>query len=346
MLKHLEISGQTGHSNIYVGDSLENTGRYLPKTRVVVITDTNVWHQYRHRFPDAETIVIGTGEAVKSMETVADIYDRLVALEADRSTFLLGIGGGIVCDITGFVASTYLRGVRFGYVATTLLAQVDASVGGKTGVNFRGYKNMVGTFNQPEFVICDPSVLSSLAAADLACGFAEIVKHAAISDSHYFEMLEEKCDQAQALEPPVMAQIIYDSVQIKADIVNRDEREKGQRRKLNFGHTLGHALEKTRGLRHGEAVSIGMVAAAEVSAAKNLLPRRQVERIEELLTRFDLPTRVEMDWQAVIDALGRDKKREADSIYFVLLSGLGCAVIEPIGLLDLAAVLRGQARAD
>lgn len=341
-MKHLTISGQTGNSTIYVGESIDSIGRYLPDARLVIITDVNVFQHYGHRFPEGEIIVIGTGEAVKTIDTLADIYDRLVALEADRSTFLLGIGGGIVCDITGFAAATYLRGLRFGYAATTLLAQVDASVGGKTGVNFRGYKNMVGAFHQPEFVICDPEVLPTLSHADLACGFAEIVKHAAIADENYFEMLSNRCNEARTLAPDLMADIIYQSVVIKADIVNRDEREKGERRKLNFGHTLGHAVEKTAGLRHGEAVSVGMAAAAELSVAQNLLQRTEADRLEDLLTRFALPTAFDMDVAAVIDALGRDKKREADHIHFVLLAGLGCAVVKPIGLSELEAVLKNK----
>ncbi len=340
-MKIHEISGQTGHSRILVGQAMDDMGRYLPdKCPLVVITDENVRRLYEDRFPKADdVIVIGTGEAIKTLDTVRVIYERLVAAQADRSVFLLGIGGGIVCDVTGFVASTYLRGVRFGYMATTLLAQVDAGVGGKTGVNFMGYKNMVGTFNQPELVVCDPRFLATLPEEDLACGFAEIVKHAAIADIQYFEKLEAFAGKAGAADPETIESIVHRSVLIKADIVRRDEREKGERRKLNFGHTLGHALEKTAGLRHGHAVSIGMAAAARLSMEQGRVSADDVVRLENLLASLDLPTRAVMDVPAVIDALARDKKREGDLIHFVLLNGIGHAVVEPIRLDLLEKVL-------
>lgn len=343
-MKTLQISGQTGHSTIFVGESIENAVKHLPDTRVVIITDENVRRIYSDRFPEGEIITIGTGESIKTLDTIGSIYERLVELQADRSVFLLGIGGGIVCDITGFAASTYMRGVRFGYVATTLLAQVDASVGGKTGVNFKGYKNMVGVFSQPEFVICDPRVLSTLPESELASGFAEIVKHAAIADAGYFERLERSRGEAIALEPETLEWIIHESVSIKSAVVNRDEREKGERRKLNFGHTLGHALEKTAKLRHGEAVSVGMTAAARLSAERGLIRTAEVERLENLLTGLNLPTAMEMDIPAVIDALSRDKKREGDTVHFVLLSGIGNAVVEPIPLGILERVLMESAK--
>ncbi len=341
-MKRLEIVGQTGRSQILVGESLAGAEGFLPDSPVVVITDENVFRLYGAQFPAARVITIGAGESIKTLETVQTIYDRLIQMAADRSVFLLGIGGGIVCDITGFVASTYLRGVRFGYIPTTLLAQVDASVGGKTGVNFMGYKNMVGVFNQPEFVICDPHVLTTLPEAERACGFAEIVKHAAIADADYFELLERSVDGAMALAPDIIERIIYDSVVIKSDIVNRDEKERGERRKLNFGHTLGHAIEKTAGVRHGEAVSIGMMAAARLSAARNLLDPEEVVRIEKLLTGLKLPTDLKVDARSIIEALGRDKKRQGDDLFFVLLAGIGNAVIETIPLATLETVLTGS----
>ncbi len=343
-MKIHEISGKTGHSRILVGKVMDDAAMYLPEEcPLVIITDDTVRHYYEGRFPKASTVIsIGTGEKIKTLDTVAMIYERLVSLQADRSVFLLGIGGGIVCDITGFVASTYLRGVRFGYMATTLLAQVDAGVGGKTGVNFMGYKNMVGTFNQPELVFCDPRFFQTLPEEELSCGFAEIVKHAAIADAMYFETLEHFSMKEQVRDPDVMEPIVYRSVLIKAAIVNRDEREKGERRKLNFGHTLGHALEKTAGLRHGQAVSIGMMSAARLSMEKNLLSAEDVLRLSVLLESLHLPTRADMDVPAVIDALGRDKKREGDMIYFVLMNGIGDALIEKIRLDLLEKILTEQ----
>jgi 3-dehydroquinate synthase len=338
-MKQLEIHGKTGHSRIVVGESLKNLPDYLPETPVVIITDEIVAGLYEKDFPEAPIIKIGMGEGIKTLDTVARIYRELIRLEADRSAFLLGIGGGIVCDVTGFVASTYLRGVRFGYAPTTLLAQVDASVGGKTGVNVDGYKNMAGVFSQPEFVVCDPGVLKTLPERDFCSGFAEIVKHGAISDADYFSFLEKNAEKALALDMAVLERIIYDSVAIKAGVVNQDETEKGERRKLNFGHTFGHAVEKTTGLPHGEAVSIGMIVAARLSEAKGMLAKADVDRMMNLLSRFRLPILIQGDCGKLIDAMARDKKRERDMIHFVLLAAIGRAVVEKISLAELEAVL-------
>ncbi|RJP84196.1 MAG: 3-dehydroquinate synthase [Desulfobacteraceae bacterium] len=335
-MKQFEIQGVTGRSKIVVGEHLENVRFYLPDTPVVIITDDTVAGLYEKNFPSVPVIKIGFGEGIKTLDTVAGIYRELIRLEADRSAFLLGIGGGIVCDVTGFVASTYLRGVRFGYAPTTLLAQVDASVGGKTGVNVDGYKNMAGVFSQPEFVVCDPMVLKTLPERELCSGFAEIVKHAAISDAAYFTYLEKNVANALALDPEVLERIIYDSVAIKAGVVNRDETEKGERRKLNFGHTFGHAVEKTTGLPHGEAVSIGMVVAAKLSAARGMLMPDDVDRIIQLLSCFHLPTRMDSDREKILDALARDKKREGDGIHFVLLTAIGNAVVEKITVAEIS----------
>jgi 3-dehydroquinate synthase len=342
-LKQIKISGHTGRSDIYVGERLKNLSRYLNGRRTVIITDHNVAGFYEKDFPKAHVIRIGTGEKIKTLETVAEIYQQLITVESDRSVFLLGIGGGIVCDITGFAASTYLRGVAFGYAPTTLLAQVDASVGGKTGVNFKGYKNMVGVFSQPEFVICDPFVLKTLPPRELSSGFAEIVKHAAICDASYFQRLEAHAENVMSLETDVLEEIIHDSVAIKAAIVNQDETEKGERRKLNFGHTFGHAMEKTYGIPHGEAVSIGMMLAAQLSKNRKMITQPEVDRLQRLLEHFRLPsnieTGIETDRKNVLDALARDKKRDGDEIYFVLLEKIGRAVVEKIAISELEQVI-------
>jgi 3-dehydroquinate synthase len=335
----LEIHGSTGKSTLLVGEQLNNMDTYLPPSPTVIITDENVRQLYGDRFPEARVIEIGTGESIKTLDTVEDIFQELVALEMDRTVFIVGIGGGIVCDIAGFVASTYLRGVRFGFVATTLLAQVDASVGGKNGVNFSGYKNMVGVFNQPEFVICDPEVLRTLRKRDRGCGLAEIVKHAAIADIRLFDYLEKNVDKALAMAPEAVQRMVVDSVIIKSEIVNRDEKESGERRKLNFGHTFGHAVEKVHKLPHGEAVSIGMMLAAKLSAQKGYLTDAHVVRLQELLNSLKLPTRLAIDKTKVIEALRHDKKRENHTLHFVLLRRMGEAVVEPILLSDLESVI-------
>jgi 3-dehydroquinate synthase len=331
-MQSIVVEGQTGRSQIMVGESLAHLSDHLPPGRTILITDENVAHYYRPMFPDCDLITIGLGEKIKTLATIETIYDRFIALEADRTTFVVGIGGGIVGDITGFAASTYMRGLDFGFVASSLLAQVDATVGGKNGVNFKGFKNMVGVFNQPRFVIADIELLKTLPAEEVACGLAEIVKHACIVDAAYFDYIESHCDAIGRLDPQVMHKLVYDSVKIKAAVVNADEREAGERRKLNFGHTIGHALEKTLGISHGAAVSIGMVQAAELSREKGLLSEEEVNRITTLLDRLHLPTRIDFDRQAVIDAIGKDKKRESSRIKCVLLDGIGRSLVEDISL--------------
>jgi 3-dehydroquinate synthase len=338
-VKILEIHGTTGDSAILVGESLRNLERYTSVEEALIITDTNVKRHYLKDFPRCEVIEIGTGEKVKNLDTVQAVYGRLVELEAERSSFIVGVGGGIVCDITGFVASTYLRGVRFAFVSSTLLSQVDASVGGKNSVNFGGYKNMVGVFNQPEFVICDMNLLKTLPEKELSCGFAEVIKHAAIADRGMFSYLEEHYGEALKLDFEVMEKLVYDSLVIKSSIVSRDEREKGERRKLNFGHTFGHAIEMTTGFPHGEAVSVGMVLASELSTKRGYLPVEDAGRIEGLLQKVRLPTRLRGLGGELVDALRKDKKRKGDSIHFVLLHGLGNAVVEEISIKELEAVI-------
>jgi 3-dehydroquinate synthase len=335
-MKEIIVHGGTGRSVIRIGEHLKNIHNYLPVDHPIIITDDNLWRLYGETFPRGEVIRIGTGEGVKNLDTVQDIYRRLIACEADRSSFILGIGGGIVCDIAGYVASTYMRGVRFGFVATTLLAQVDASVGGKNGVNFGGFKNMVGVFNQPEFVVCDLTLLKTLPDIEVQCGFAEIVKHGAIADAEMFRYLEKNYMAALALDPGVIQKLVVDSVVIKSGVVNRDEKEKGERRKLNFGHTFGHAFEKVAGIPHGQAVSAGMAMAASLSARRRGLSGEAVERIHRLLEYFRLHTHLALDVQAVIDALGKDKKRERRMINFVLLDDIGRAVVQEIAIGELA----------
>ncbi len=338
-MKVLEIHGSLGDSTLLIGESLKNLRKYLPPGKVVIITNTHVRQYYSKDFPSCEVIELGTGEGIKNLDTVKAVYGRLLELEIDRSSFIVGIGGGIVCDIAGFVASTYLRGIGFGFVSSTLLAQVDASIGGKNGVNYRGYKNMVGVFSQPEFVICDTELLRTLPQRELLYGLAEVVKHAVIGDADLFSFLEEHYEKALRLDTDVIERLVYDSLVIKSSIVNVDEKEKGERKKLNFGHTLGHAIEKTTGVPHGEAVGAGMLMATALSEKKGHLRSRDVERIKGLLGGLKLITGPRFDPESVVDALRRDKKRRGDHIDFVLLQGIGHAVIEQISIKELEDVV-------
>lgn len=339
-MRKITIQGHQSDSHILINEKLANIKRYLPAGRVVTVTDETVARLYRPAFPAEEVLTIGTGEGIKNLETVRKLYEGL-RLETDRATFILAIGGGIVCDIAGFVASTYLRGLRFGFAATTLLAQVDASVGGKNGVNFSGTKNIIGVFNQPEFVLCDLELLKTLPEKEIINGMAEIVKTALIADAGLFYYLEKEYPKARVLDAAVIEKLVHATVSIKAGIVGRDEREGGERRLLNFGHTFGHAIESTTGLAHGAAVSVGMVLANELSVQKGLLDRLKADRIKSLLRNLGLPVQVVFDRQAVLEALKKDKKRIENHIRFVLLKDFGQTMVEPIAIEDLErAVIR------
>jgi len=316
-------------SIIMVGGKIEDFPHFLPENRkTIIITDENIYHYYREKFSEYPVIKIGTGESVKVLNTVQNIIGQLIQLEADRSSMILGIGGGIVCDITGFVASVFMRGVSFGFISTTLLSQVDASVGGKNGVNLEGYKNIIGVFNQPKFVICDPTLLLTLPKRELSCGFAEIIKHVLIADAKMLEFLEEKSTEALSLKPVVINQLIEHSVNIKAHIVNQDEKEKGERKKLNFGHTFGHAIEKIRKGNHGEAVAIGMVLAAKISKIEGLIDETDLQRITKIIQAYDLPVECPYEIETLFKILKKDKKRDGDSIHFILLNRIGEALIK------------------
>ena len=338
-MRTIEISGITGNSIVYIGESIKNISDYINIDKTTIITDSNVKHHYEHYFPRCKVIEIGTGEKIKTLDTVKTIYEKLIEFEVDRSCFILGIGGGIVCDIAGFVASTYMRGIDFGFVSTSLLSQVDASIGGKNGINFSGYKNMVGVFNQPQFVICDLDMLSTLPKKILQCGFAEIVKYAAIYDGHLFSFIEDNYKNALELNKSVIEKLVYDSINIKSTVVKKDEKEKGERRKLNFGHTFGHAIEKTTGMPHGESISIGMIAAAELSVKRHTLSYKEAERIKRLLQNFSLPVKFPVNKERLKDALRKDKKRKDNNIQFVLLKKIGNAFVKEIEIKELEKVI-------
>ena len=331
-MQRIHITGSSGSSQILVGERLENLSRYLPQGKTVLITDTHVNDLYGHLFPVKEVIEIGCGEEIKTLDTVRRLYERLIDLAVDRSSFIVGVGGGVVCDIVGFVAATYMRGVRFGFVSTSLLSQVDASVGGKNGVNLSGYKNMIGVFCQPEFVICDLSMLSTLPSREVRCGMGEIVKHALIGDAGMFEYLEENHSGAVALDLSVIEKLVHQSVMIKSAVVNRDEKEAGERRILNFGHTFGHGIEKTTDLSHGEAVSVGMVLAGALSQQMGLLEPSVLQRVCMLLEKLRLPVQIPTNPELIIDALHKDKKRQGQHLHFVALEDIGRVSVHSVTL--------------
>lgn len=326
-MKTVDIKTFRRLSKVLIGESIENFHTYIPETNVIIITDSNISRYYGHLFNAFPVVEIGLGEKNKNMATLGYIFKKFVEFEVDRSWFVVGVGGGIVCDVAGFAASVYMRGLRFGFVSTTLLSQVDASVGGKNGLNFEGYKNMIGVFNQPEFVICDPNMLASLDRREFVAGFAEIIKAGAIRKPKLFRYIEDNIEKALAHDPKIIEELVYQSVLMKAEVVEKDEQERGERRILNFGHTFAHALEKTGTMLHGEAVSIGMVLAAKLSNKIGQLPVDEVERLGHLLKRAELPVEFNFEMEQVINAMRKDKKREGESMHLVLLKKIGDAYI-------------------
>jgi 3-dehydroquinate synthase len=305
----------------------------------VIVTDRTVHGLHSHRFPDVPVLVVEDGEGSKTLEQAGKLHQQLVQLELDRNAFVVGVGGGVVCDLTGFVAATFLRGVSFGFVATTLLAQVDAAIGGKNGVNLDRYKNLVGTIVQPDLVMADVELLKTLPVEEVRAGLAEVIKSAAIRDAELFARLEKRPHELQEAQADAITDAIVGAAQVKVDIVNADEREAGQRRLLNFGHTFGHAVEREAHLRHGEAVAVGMVVAAQLSVRRGLLPAVDAERLTALISSVGLPTRVPGDPGGLIDALRKDKKREGQDIHFVLLEKIGHALVQAIPLNELEDVV-------
>jgi len=337
-MKRMTLAAPSGKCDILIGEKLANVAKYAKGEKVVVVTDSNVRKLYGAKFPLCEVIEIGTGEKNKTLATVEKIYGRFLELELERSSFVIGIGGGIVTDVTGYAATNYVRGMGFGFVATTLLAQVDAAIGGKNGVNFKGYKNIIGTVRQPSFCICDPEVLGSLPPREVRNGLAEAIKTAAIADASLFDYLEKNMGAALKLDGAAMENIVAGCVTVKAGIVSRDESEHGERMLLNFGHTLGHALEKTTRMPHGEAVAIGMARAAELSVAKGMLAKGEAERLLALIKAAGLPTDAEMERNGIVDAIRKDKKRAGGKIRMVLLERLGKAKICEVEIDELAAL--------
>ena len=306
-------------------------------TRCAVISDTNVAPRFGHAAQAAlakagfapTLITIPAGETAKRLRTVAACYDQLAAQRLERNSFVVALGGGVVGDLAGFVAATYLRGLAFVQVPTTLLAQVDSSVGGKVGVNLKAGKNLVGAFYQPRLVLCDLDTLVSLPAREFRAGLAEVIKYGIIYDAQLFRRLENNVPMLLERESGLMGSVIARCCQIKAEVVGEDETESGLRAILNFGHTIGHALEaisRYGKYLHGEAISIGQIAAAQLSARLLGLPERDVARIASIFQRAGLPTELDLNSRqqaALLRAMQLDKKVSGGEVKFVLARKIG-----------------------
>ncbi len=327
-------------------DTLSRAGAAIAErtkaTRAVVVSVPAVARRYAPRLlrslreagVSASRVLVPDGDASKSLRQAARLYEALLDAGADRGSVVVALGGGMVGDLAGFVAATYLRGVAFVQVPTTILAMVDASIGGKVGVNLPRGKNLVGAFHQPRLVWIDVATLRSLPRRERVAGLAEVVKAGAILDAELFALLEREAERILELEPEALLRAIERACAIKAEVVARDEREAGLRMLLNFGHTLAHAIEalsRYRGVLHGEAVSMGMVFAARRSEALGLAPAGTAERLEALLRRLSLPTEPPaFPRKAYLAALRVDKKRTDARIRFVVLRGIGRAETLPL----------------
>jgi 3-dehydroquinate synthase len=309
--------------------------KHFKSSQYVVITDENVGRLHAAKVYDAfgtaglhvSGIEIPAGEASKNISTLMDLAGRLLALGADRKTVLLALGGGVVGDLTGFVASVYMRGVPYIQIPTTLVGQVDSAIGGKTAVDLPEGKNLLGTFYQPAAVFVDLNFLETLPEREFANGLAEIIKYGVIEDEKMFEGLEAHMDAVKNREMTHLAKIIETCLRIKKSIVEIDEREHGLRRILNFGHTLGHALEAVSDytLSHGEGVALGMIAAAKLSVKMNYLKEDALNRIRDVVAKAGLPVGIPAAFSpaAVIERLKMDKKKKDGVIHFVLLKKIG-----------------------
>lgn len=309
---------------VTIGSWQGAVARYSLVQRTIAIVDSKVaalCDLYEHFH---EVIVIEGGEGAKSIDVARGLWESLVEVGADRHTLLVGVGGGTITDLVGFVASTFMRGLKFLLLPTTLLGQVDAAVGGKCGVNLGGYKNMVGTFALPEEVVCDPQWLCSLPEREWRCGMAEIIKTAIVGDVQLFKLLEDNDLEKVMNDADLLSEVVARTVAVKCRVVNEDFREGGLRRVLNLGHTLAHAIEShTERYSHGEAVAVGLAYVARMAASRGELSAEDCGRIVSLLERYGLPTSVEMDMARLEEAMMHDKKNKNGEIGWVVPRNIG-----------------------
>lgn len=318
---------------VYFDQSFRMLSSVVDKEKAIIITDENIFLSQKNKFKGWNVITLKAGEEFKIQATVDAVVQQLIAFRADRRSILVGVGGGVITDLTGYIASIYMRGIKFGFVPSSLLAMVDASIGGKNGIDVGEYKNMVGVIRQPSFLFYDLSMLKTLPDAEWSNGFAEIIKHGCILDSKLFALLEKTDLSRLRKRISVLKQVILTNVKIKAGIVKKDEFEQGDRKLLNFGHTVGHALETQYELTHGQAISLGMIFASWLS--EKIHKFKDADRVEKTLVSFGLPTRATFDVKKVFGILQMDKKRVNKTMSFILLKRIGKGVITEIPVEDL-----------
>ena len=332
-MEKIILNTPAAKSDIYVGMPWESVSNLLPNSGVAIITDDNVLRLYGSKFPDFPTFSVASGEESKKLSVIENLAYKLLDAGIDRDGFLLAIGGGVVSDIAGFLASVYMRGIKFAYISTTLLSQVDASVGGKNGVNLGETKNIIGIIKQPKFVICDPVMLSTLPEDEYLSGLAELIKTAIIGDKDLFEIIVKNADEIINRNSELLSMLIAKAVKFKSLVVSQDEFESGLRRILNFGHTFGHAIELTQKIKHGFAVASGMELAAWFSFSKGFISENERDTIIDILKRFKITVETRLiaslpNEDEIRRLLLHDKKKSGDSINFVFLEGIGQAAVK------------------
>ena len=312
--------------------------KLVSKDNAVIITDENIFSKHTALFQGWNIITINPGEQYKIQATVDSIIEQLIESGANRKTFLVGMGGGVVTDIAGYVAGIYMRGVKFGFVPTSVLAMVDAAIGGKNGIDAGVYKNMVGLIRQPDFLLYDYFLLKSLPKEEWVNGFAEIIKHACIKDAAMYKMLQKHSLNDFQNHKGLLAKLIQRNALLKAEIVQKDEFETGDRRLLNFGHTLGHAIENTYALPHGHAVAIGMIAASYMS--ESLLGFKDADNVASVVVKYGLPAFAKFDVDKALHVMQSDKKRIKDEIHYILLKKIGKSLIRPLTIQDIKPLIQ------
>ena len=334
-MEKITINTPFSKSDILIGEEWTNFIKYVPQGNAAIITDDNILKHYGKQFSGFPVLSVTPGEKSKCLDIVNDLAGKLLSLGLDRNGFIIGIGGGVVCDIAGFLASVYMRGIGFGFVSTSLLSQVDASVGGKNGVNVGSVKNIIGNFRQPEFVICDPGMLKTLPDDEYLSGLAELLKIGFICDERLIGEIEHNIRSIQERNSLLLTKLIISSVRIKAGIVSEDEKEAGIRMLLNFGHTFGHAIEAQTGLKHGFAVAAGMIIAADISVELGFLHQADRGRIFNLLGSLKLLVDYDITYEQVKEFISKDKKKSGESVNFVLLEKTGKAIVKKLTIQNL-----------
>jgi len=338
-MDRVTVAAAAGPYTVLIGaGAIDALGREMDAAKLgkrrILVSSPRVWEFHGPRFrsigADRTPILVEDGERYKNLNTVARVLDALVKVQADRSTVIVAVGGGVIGDLVGFSAATYLRGLPIVHVPTTLLAQVDSAIGGKTGVNHPLGKNLIGSFHAPSLVVADPIVLQTLPRREFRAGLYEVIKYGVISDPTLLDRIRESTTAIFARDGVAVAPLVSASCRIKAQIVSADERESGLRRVLNFGHTVGHALEavtKYKQFRHGEAIGYGMLAALAIGVARGVTPKSLYEEIEALITQLGpLPPVSDISSKEVYAAIGRDKKVVAGTLHFIAAADRGKTV--------------------